>query len=99
MDKENVYVVCVHTHTHRKNEILPFMTLWMDLEGLMLSYINQRKTNIYDLIYMQNLKNNKNKNEAHRYREQFPGCQSQVGWKWWLKWVKEIKSYKLSVMI
>ena len=53
MDKENVvYVLCVHTHTHRKNEILPFMTLWMDLEGLMLSYINQRKTNIYDLIYM-----------------------------------------------
>lgn len=37
------------------------MTLWMDLEGLMLSYINQRKTNTYDLIYMQNLKITENK--------------------------------------
>ena len=28
----------------KKNEILPFATMWMDLEGIMLSEISQRKT-------------------------------------------------------
>ena len=30
----------------RKNEILPFATTWMEREGIMLSEISQRKTNI-----------------------------------------------------
>ena len=30
----------------KKNEILPFATMWMELEGIMLSEISQRKTNI-----------------------------------------------------
>ncbi|KAF0887365.1 LORF2 protein, partial [Crocuta crocuta] len=30
----------------KNNEILPFATMWMDLEGIMLSEISQRKTNI-----------------------------------------------------
>ena len=35
----------------KKNEILPFATTWMELEGLMLSKISWRKTNVtYDLI-------------------------------------------------
>ena len=29
----------------RKNEILPFVTIWMNLEGIMLSEISQRKIN------------------------------------------------------
>ena len=29
----------------KKEEILPFVTTWLDLEGIMLSEINQRKTN------------------------------------------------------
>ena len=28
-----------------KNKILPFTTTWMDIEGIMLSEIRQRKTN------------------------------------------------------
>ena len=31
---------------HKKKEILPLVTIWMDPEGIMLSEINQRKTNI-----------------------------------------------------
>ena len=30
----------------RKNEILPFATTWMELEGIMLSEISQSKTEI-----------------------------------------------------
>ena len=30
----------------KKNEILPFATTWMELEGIKLSKISQRKTNI-----------------------------------------------------
>ena len=29
----------------KKNEILPFATTWLDLEGIMLSETSQRKTN------------------------------------------------------
>ena len=48
----------IHTHTHthtytieyysaiKKNEVLPFTTIWMELEGFMLSEISQRKTTI-----------------------------------------------------
>ena len=34
------------TTTTKKNEILPFATTWMDLEGVMLSEISPRKTNV-----------------------------------------------------
>ena len=30
----------------KKNEILPFTTTWMDLEGIMLSEVTQGKINI-----------------------------------------------------
>ena len=33
----------------KKNEILPFATMWMELEGIMLGEISQRKTNIIGL--------------------------------------------------
>ena len=43
-----------HTHTHtleyysaiKKNEILPFATTCMELKGIILCEISQRKTNI-----------------------------------------------------
>ena len=36
--------------TMRKNEILPFAAMWMELEGIMLSEISQRNTDIMFLL-------------------------------------------------
>ena len=42
----------------KKNEILPFATTWMDLEGTMLSEMSDRERLIlYNIAYMWNLKN------------------------------------------
>ena len=46
----------------------------------MPSDIRQRQL-LYDLIYMWNLKN-RNKNQAHRYREQIGGFQGGRGMGW-----------------
>ena len=41
----------------KKNEILPFTTTWMDLEGIMLSEMSDRERQIlYDTTYMWNIK-------------------------------------------
>ena len=51
----------------KKNEILPFVTTWMDLEGIVLSEINQRKTNtIWFHLYVKSKEQYKqaNKTEA-----------------------------------
>ena len=58
---KKTWCVCVYPHnmgyysyknkilffiTHKKkNEMLPFVTTWMDLENIMLSEVSQRKTN------------------------------------------------------
>ena len=48
---KKVWCVCVYIYTMeyyseiKKNEILPFATTWMELEGIMLSKISQRKAN------------------------------------------------------
>ena len=44
-----IYIYIYHTQeillSHKKNELLPFATAWLDLEGIMQSEISQRKTN------------------------------------------------------
>ena len=35
---------------------MPFATTWMKLEGFTLSEIRQRKTTVYDITYVWNLK-------------------------------------------
>ena len=55
----------VHIHngillSHKKNKILLFAPMWMDLESTMLSEINQRKTNtVYYHLYVKPKKYNK----------------------------------------
>ena len=42
----------------RKNKILPFATMWIELEGIMLSEISQSEKNkYYDFTHMWNLRN------------------------------------------
>ena len=52
MHKEDL--LYIQSIIHKKNEILPFATTWMDLEGIMLREINQTKKHKYfmmSLIY------------------------------------------------
>ena len=46
-----IYIQWNTTQPHtRKNEILPFATTWMDLEGIMLSEISQTEKDKYFMI-------------------------------------------------
>ena len=51
MDKEIVLFINTQTHTLeyysdiKDNELVSFVTTWMDFKGIMLSEISQRKTN------------------------------------------------------
>ena len=50
----------------KKNEILPFATTWVELEGIMQSEISQRKTKSYDFTHMRTLRD---KTDEHKGRE------------------------------
>ena len=60
----------------KKNEILPFPTTWMDLEGIILSD-NERQI-LYDFTYMGNLKTQNSQNKTHRHGEKTGSCQKEV---------------------
>jgi len=58
MDKEDVVCVYTHTHTHtqieyysaiKKDEILPFAMMRMELEGIMLSELSQSEKDNYHM--------------------------------------------------
>ena len=40
-----------------KNEILPFATMWREIEGIILGEINQSEKHNYDLTHVWNLRN------------------------------------------
>ena len=44
MDKEDVYNRILFSH--KRNEIMPFVATWMDPDIIILSKVNQTKTNI-----------------------------------------------------
>ena len=60
MDKEDVKYVYITEYYSviKKNEISPFVTTWMCLEGTALGEINERMTNTLFCLYM-NLKKRK----------------------------------------
>ena len=46
-------VVCIYNGmllSHKKNEILPFVTTWIDLECIILSEISQKEKNKYRIL-------------------------------------------------
>ena len=51
--------------SNQKNAILPFATLWMELEGLMLSGIRERQIS-YDFTHMRTLRH---RTDEHKGRE------------------------------
>ena len=82
MDKDEYMCVCVYLYVYKhihtveyysaiKNEILLFVTVWIDLEYIMLGEIREIQI-LYDLTYMCNLKITK---QTHIYRKETDGCQ------------------------
>ena len=50
MDKENLTHIHTKTLSHKKNEILPLVSTWMDLKVIMLSEISQMEEDKYYII-------------------------------------------------
>ena len=51
MDKENVvYIYHRILLSHKKDEIMPFTTTWMDLEIIILSEVSQTEEDKYHMI-------------------------------------------------
>ena len=57
MGKEYVvYNEIILSQKKKKEESLPFATIWMNLEGLMLSEIKSERQILYHIIYIWDLK-------------------------------------------
>ena len=61
-----IYLQWNITEPFKKNEILPFAMTWMELEGIILSEINQSEKDNYMISLMWNLRN---KTDEHRGRK------------------------------
>ena len=50
MDKENTYIYNGILLSHKKNEIMPFVARWMEVEIILLSEVSQtRKDEYHDI--------------------------------------------------
>ena len=93
--KDVVYIhIYVHIHTTeyystiKKNGILPFLTTSMDLGGILLGKISQKKNIPHDFTHMWDLRNKTNeenkrqtiKPQTLKYGEQNGGFQKGGGW-------------------
>lgn len=94
MDLKNVYVYIMEYFSAILNEILPFATTWIDLEGIMLCEIIQKFH-----LYVESKKQNKHQQQKQRlkHREEAGSCQ-RGRWVWGWVTYKEIKRYKFPVI-
>lgn len=61
----------------KKNEILPFMTTWMELEGIMISEVNEtERQKTYHFTFMWNLKSKQNR-KTHKRRKHILNIKTQ----------------------
>ena len=65
MDEEDVLHTMEYYSAIKKNEILPFATTSMELEGIMLSEIRERQKS-YDFTHMRTLRD---KTDEHKGKE------------------------------
>ena len=49
------YIYTVECYEHSNNKIMPFAATWMDVDTVILSEVNQRKTSIMMIAYMWDL--------------------------------------------
>ena len=65
----------------RKDEMLPFVTTWMDLKNIILSEISQtEKVKNHDFLHMWDLKQmNKQEKQSYRHRQQCGSYQGEGG--------------------
>ena len=87
----------------KKNEFLPFATTWMDLDSNMLGEVSHMEKDKHCMwnTYMWNLKNMKNKQAKKQLSSQIMRIQwwlPEVEAEEWVKWVKEVERYTLSVI-
>ena len=82
---------CCYSIT-KNNEILPFATVWMDLDGIMLGEISQSEKDKY---YMWDLKNNinkQNRNTVIGAEHRLMVARGQERWRDSVKRVKGLRS-------
>ena len=65
MDKEDLVYTMKYSSAIKNNEILPFATVWMELEAIMLSKIRERQMS-YDFTHMRTLRY---KTDEHKGKE------------------------------
>ena len=58
MEKDIVHIYNGILLSHKKNEIMPFVAIWLDLKIVILSDVRARQ--ICDIAYMWNLNNGTN---------------------------------------
>ena len=66
----------------KKNKILPFATMWMDLEIIILSEVSQKEKDKYHVISltcgiqnMTQMNQSTKQKQTHRHREETCACQ------------------------
>ena len=68
----------------KKNKILAFTTVWVDLQGIMLSEQVRERQIPFEFTYLCNLKTKIHEQtilkQTQRYKEQTDGCQKEGGW-------------------